>query len=81
MKLPTVLLLIGLTHPVIMGCAAAQTYGPPVLDAAMKHFVQVLENKRVEIDQQHVQCDVEINKGVILMLCEAELPKAKGGQP
>lgn len=66
-----------LVAPVMMACSVAQTYGPPVLDAAMKHFVQVLEDKRVQIDEQHVKCEVEMHKGNVLMLCEAQLPGAK----
>ena len=65
-----------LVAPMLLACSVAQTYGPPVLDAAMKHFVQVLEDQRVQIDKQHVKCDVEMHKGTVLMLCEADLPGA-----
>lgn len=68
------LLCVGLPCAVF-ACAAASQMAPPVMEAAIKHFQEVLKERQVSSDR--LKCEVEVHQGTALMLCEAKLPGAK----
>ena len=63
---------VGILAMTAVNCGLASQYGPPVLEQALKHFRDVIEKEHVPVDG--LKCEVEINNGVALMLCEAKLP-------
>lgn len=60
---------------VVASCSAVKTYGPPVMEAAIRHFQEVLEREQVASDR--LKCEVEVHESTALMLCEAKLTSRK----
>ena len=63
---------LGVICMTAVNCGLMSKYGPPVLEHAIEHFREVLETEHVPVDG--LKCEVEINRGTALMLCEAKLP-------
>ena len=52
-------------------CGIADRYVPPVMDAAIRHFREVLAAEHVP--SERLKCEVEVHQSTALMLCEAKL--------
>ena len=60
-----------------VSCSAVKTYGPPVLDSAMRHFVEALEKRQVAVQRatrpfSHLSALVAVLWFLLLCFCKQQ---------